>query len=76
MNSLGFGRYAFSICVSVAMFTGCSSGSGTSLSPSPAGLSAERARPSVTYGVLYSFKGGSGDGADPYAGVISVNGTL
>jgi uncharacterized repeat protein (TIGR03803 family) len=76
MSSLGFGRYAFSMCVSVAMLTGCSSGSGTPLSPSPAGLSAERARPSVTYGVLYSFKGGSGDGADPYAGLINVKGTL
>jgi hypothetical protein len=26
--------------------------------------------------VLYSFKGGSEDGNYPYAGVISVNGTL
>ncbi len=26
--------------------------------------------------VLYSFKGGSGDGANPYAGLIEVNGTF
>jgi len=76
MNSLGFGRHALSVCVSVAMFTGCGSGSGTPLSPSPTGLAAERARPSVTYGVLYSFKGGSEDGADPYAGLLNVKGAL
>jgi hypothetical protein len=28
------------------------------------------------YGVLYSFKGGSGDCEYPYAGPVNVNGTL
>jgi uncharacterized repeat protein (TIGR03803 family) len=28
------------------------------------------------YSEFYSFKGGSGDGADPYAGLINFNGTL
>ncbi len=32
--------------------------------------------PSGTETLLYSFKGGSGDGAVPYAGLVSVNGTL
>ncbi len=32
-------------------------------------------RPSVTYGVLHSF-GGMGDGENPYAGLLNVNGTL
>jgi uncharacterized repeat protein (TIGR03803 family) len=33
-------------------------------------------KPSGAETVLYSFKGGSEDGNYPYAGVISVNGTL
>jgi uncharacterized repeat protein (TIGR03803 family) len=32
--------------------------------------------PSGTETVLYSFKGGSGDGRYPYAGLLNVNGTL
>ena len=32
--------------------------------------------PSGTERVLYNFAGGSGDGANPYAGLLNVNGTL
>ncbi|HEY2476092.1 MAG TPA: choice-of-anchor tandem repeat GloVer-containing protein [Candidatus Cybelea sp.] len=37
---------------------------------------AERTRATVTYGVLYSFKGGSDDGENPYAGLINVGDAL
>jgi uncharacterized repeat protein (TIGR03803 family) len=57
------------------MLAGCGGGTAP-LSPSLAGITAERTRPSHTYGVLYSFKGGSGDGEDPYAGLIRVKGRL
>jgi uncharacterized repeat protein (TIGR03803 family) len=33
-------------------------------------------RPTITYGLLYSFKPGSGDGVDPYASLVNVNGIL
>jgi uncharacterized repeat protein (TIGR03803 family) len=75
MNCLRFTRCYFGICVSVAMLTGCSSEGGT-LNPSPAGPAAERIRASVRYSVLYSFKGASGDGIAPEAGLINVKGTL
>jgi uncharacterized repeat protein (TIGR03803 family) len=32
--------------------------------------------PSGAETLLYSFKGGSGDGEDPYAGLLNVKGTL
>ncbi|HEX3368446.1 MAG TPA: choice-of-anchor tandem repeat GloVer-containing protein [Candidatus Cybelea sp.] len=57
-----------------AMLSGCGGGSGTPLSPLPAGVTAERMH-SPGYSVLYSFKGGS-DGAFPSAGLANVNGTL
>ncbi|MGA8663367.1 MAG: choice-of-anchor tandem repeat GloVer-containing protein, partial [Candidatus Cybelea sp.] len=56
-------------------------GSGGLLSPSPAGPStalrvtiAEQTRPSHRYDVLYSFKGGSSDGAYPEAALVNVKG--
>ncbi len=58
------------------MLAGCGGGSGTPLSPSPAGVTGERTHVRPAYSVLYSFKGGSGDGANPFAGLINVNGTL
>jgi len=73
MKVSDFGRYAFSCCATVAMLAGC--GSGTPLSPSPARITAERAQARPAYAVVYSFKGGT-DGANPYAGLISVKGTL
>jgi uncharacterized repeat protein (TIGR03803 family) len=60
---------ALSACAFVAMLAGCGGGSGTPLSPSPGALT------SAAYGVLYSFEGDP-DGADPYAGLINVKGTL
>ena len=75
MKFSNFGGYALSFCAA-AMLAGCDGGSGTPLSPSPAGFTAERThvRPAET--VLYSFKGGSGDGKYPVAGLITVKGTL
>jgi uncharacterized repeat protein (TIGR03803 family) len=73
MKSFDFGRYALSICVAATMPAGCGGGS-TPLSPSVAGLTAERTRPNVTYELLHSFTGA--DGKYPYAGLINVNGTL
>jgi uncharacterized repeat protein (TIGR03803 family) len=58
------------------MLAGCGGGSGTPLSPSPAGVTGKPTRPSVTYGVLHRFNGYPNDGAEPYAGLINVNGTL
>ena len=73
-------RFALGFCAGVVVLAGC--GGGTSLTPSPAGPSialrvpsAERARSKVRYKVLYSF-GGSEDAANPYAGLINVNGML
>ena len=57
------------------MLAGCGGGS-TPLSPSPAGVAAERTHVRPAYSVLYSFKGGN-DGRDPHAGpLIKVKGTL
>ena len=73
-------RFALGCCASVVVLAGC--GGGTPLSPSPAGhstslsvTSTERMRSNVRYKVLYSL-GGSGDAANPYAGLINVNGML
>lgn len=76
MKSLDFSRCALTSCVAAAMLAGCGGGSGTALSPSPAEMTAERMRPSVTYKVLYSFKGYPYDGEEPHAGLINVEGTL
>jgi uncharacterized repeat protein (TIGR03803 family) len=74
MRISDLGRYALGVCAA-AMFAGCGAGS-TPLSPSPAGVMAERTHGRPAYSVLYSFKGGSGDGAVPYASLINANGTL
>jgi uncharacterized repeat protein (TIGR03803 family) len=47
-------------------YGGGANGDGTVFSLTPSGKET----------VLYSFKGGSGDGKDPYAGLINVKGTL
>ena len=70
-----FSRYALGVCAA-AMFAGCGGGSGTPLSPSPAGVTAERTHVRPAYSVLYRFKGPPDDGAYPYAGLININGTL
>jgi uncharacterized repeat protein (TIGR03803 family) len=46
------------------------------LSQSHTGLRTERAHVRPAYSVLYSFKGGTGDGAFPDSGLINVSGTL
>jgi uncharacterized repeat protein (TIGR03803 family) len=56
------------------MLAGCG-GESTPLSPSTAGVAAQRMRPSGAYKVLYNFRG-SPDGQKPLAGLIDVNGTL
>ncbi len=77
MKSLRFRHYGLSVCVAVVMVAGCSGGSGTPLSPSVAGKTAEREHPDATYGVLYSFSGsGKGDGETPEATLTDVDGTL
>lgn len=60
------------------MLAGCSAGSNTRFSPSPTlgATTAQRTRPDVRYGVLYSFKGDLGDGAYPLASLVNVNRTL
>jgi uncharacterized repeat protein (TIGR03803 family) len=46
------------------------------LSQSHAGVTAERTHVRPAYRALYSFKGFFGDGAEPDAGLLDVNGTL
>ncbi len=76
----GLTCHALGVCATIVILAGC--GDGDPVSPSPPRPStalrmtaAERTRPGVTYGVLYSF-GGDPDGADPYANLINVKGTL
>jgi uncharacterized repeat protein (TIGR03803 family) len=67
--------------LSAAVFSACSHSlamtpnDGT-ISPLAAGATVERTHAHPAYSVLYSFKGGTGDGAYPVAGLINVNGTL
>jgi uncharacterized repeat protein (TIGR03803 family) len=57
------------------MLAGCG-GTQPPFSSSPAGLAPQPSHVRPAYSVLYSFKDGSGDGANPYAGLINVNGTF
>src|SRR5579871_4674408 len=75
MTSFGFGRYALAVCVA-AMLAGCGGGSAPLNPPSPDRFTALRTHVRPAYSVLYSFKGGSRDGENPFAGLINVNGTL
>jgi len=75
MRISDLGRYALGVCAT-AMLASCGGGSGTPLSPSPAGVTAERTHVRPAYRVLYSFAGGSRDGDYPEAELINVNGTL
>jgi hypothetical protein len=74
MNILGLSRPVLGTLAAVAMLSDCG-GSGMPLSPSPAGVGAERTHKPPAYRVLYSFRGGS-DGAFPNAGLTNVNGTF
>jgi uncharacterized repeat protein (TIGR03803 family) len=73
MESL-FGRSALRSFVAAAILAGCG-GSQPPIGAMPQ-TTTERTRARPAYSVLYSFKGGSGDGETPYAGLVNVNGTL
>src|ERR1700689_4475412 len=67
-------------CLSAAILAACG-GSGQTPVPqhdiTALGVTTtERSHERPAYGVLYSFKGGTGDGGYPYAGLINVKGTL
>ncbi len=74
---IAFGRYALGATAIVATLAGCG---GTQPPVGAPGAipktTAERMHVRPAYTVLYSFKGGPGDGYEPYAGLINVNGTL
>jgi uncharacterized repeat protein (TIGR03803 family) len=79
MIDLRLGRYALGVCVTIAMLAGCGGSqdaiSGAPLPLSPAGVTAQRMHVHPAYSVLHDFDS-SGDGVYPYAGLISVSGTL
>jgi len=58
------------------MLVGCGGGSGAPLSPSFAGVAAERTRERAAFTLLYSFKGLPYDGEVPLAGLTNDKGTL
>jgi|HubBroStandDraft_2_1064218.scaffolds.fasta_scaffold02941_3 uncharacterized repeat protein (TIGR03803 family) len=62
--------------LSAALLTACDGATDAPLRPSPAKVTAERTNVRPAYGVLYSFKDGSGDGEEPMAGLLNVKGTL
>ncbi|MGA2759433.1 MAG: hypothetical protein ABSF08_03800, partial [Candidatus Cybelea sp.] len=73
---LGSTCYALSVCATSALLGGCGGGSGTPMRPSAAGITEERTHVRPAYTLFYSFKGGAGDGANPWAGLVNVKGTL
>jgi uncharacterized repeat protein (TIGR03803 family) len=83
MSVPNFRRYAMGFCTCVVLLTGCGRGTDTLLSPQSGGPStalrmttAVRTNVRPAYGVIYSFGKLQGDGANPFAGLIQVNGTL
>ena len=77
MRIWSFRYAALGICAA-AILTGCG-GSPPAIgarASSSARLTTQRARPNATYAVIYSFKGGSTDGAAPSAPLLEVNGAL
>jgi uncharacterized repeat protein (TIGR03803 family) len=68
---------AFPAVILAAIVAGCGVG-GAPLSPSPAGVAAERTHERPAYSLLYSFKkSGINDGRDPHAGpLVKIKGTL
>ncbi|MFY9718315.1 MAG: hypothetical protein WAK16_01615, partial [Candidatus Cybelea sp.] len=71
MSTFGIRRYAFGISAA-ALFAACGGGSGTPLSPSPAGVTATGTHVRPAYTVLYSFAG-TPEGELPLAGLLNVN---
>jgi uncharacterized repeat protein (TIGR03803 family) len=76
MESLHYYRHALVFYAAAVVVAGCGGVSGTPLSPSPVGLTAERTAARPAYKLLYSFEGGSRDGDWPVAGLVKVSGTL
>lgn len=76
MKSLYRYRHTLAFCTGMVVVVGCGGGSSTPLSPSPAGLAAERTAARPAYKLLYSFEGGSRDGEWPVPGLVNVKGTL
>jgi uncharacterized repeat protein (TIGR03803 family) len=74
MKSLRLCRTAFAGCAAAVLISGCGGG-GTGVTPSFLARTVGRSPVRPAYGTLYSFQGGS-DGAEPFAGLINVNGTL
>jgi len=77
-NTLDLRYGVLAVCAG-AVLVACGSGASQSELGAPALVAsgAHAAIPlSVRYGVLYSFKGGSGDGSNPEADLINVKGTL
>jgi uncharacterized repeat protein (TIGR03803 family) len=72
MNDL---RLALCTGASFAVLAACGMGSSAPLNPSVSGATSEARANSLSYGVLYSFKG-SPDGSAPIAGLINVGGTF
>ncbi len=81
MRILGLSHYAFTSCAAVALLVGCGvlrqgqDDMPPPLSTSPAENAPQRSLVHRAYRVLHSF-GGLGDGMNPVAGLINVNGTL
>jgi uncharacterized repeat protein (TIGR03803 family) len=72
-------RYGVLGVCAAALLVACSSGASQSGLGAPALVpsGAHAAIPlSVRYSTLYSFKGGEDDGEEPFAGLVSVKGTL
>src|SRR6202042_301702 len=77
MKTLGHSRHALTLGAAAALLAGCGGSPMRGIPGSSAvGFTAQRTRPNVTYAVLYSFKGGSADGATPSAPLLDVNGVL
>lgn len=75
MRYLRHRYYAFIVFGFVAMLTGCVGVSSTPLTPS-AERAATRTQSNVKYKLLYNFLRPYKNGANPYGGLIAVDGTL
>ncbi len=68
-------RYGLGLGAAAALLAGCG-GSQTPLGPSPQGLASQQAVRGDAYDILHSFGNSAGDGTNPSADLINVNGTL
>src|ERR1700728_2343452 len=73
MSTFVISRYASSLCAA-ALLSGCS-GSQPALNLQPQGLTSQKSLAHQTYHILHKF-GGAGDGTNPSAELIDVDGTL